>query len=358
VEVNAVTSGNHLSDPVVLGIDFGGTKVAVAVCDLGGRCLATEVIATRPDDGAGTVLARGIRAARGVVEGLGENRTLVAAGVSTIGIPQERRVDLAPTIPGWDRIALGSTIGTAFAVPVHVATDVKAAAMAESRWGALVGCDPAIYLNLGTGLAAALVVGGNVVLGAHGASGEIGYNLTDVAQVGLEVDARQMLEDTVSGVGLAASGSRRLGRPATAVEVFDAAADDPLFEALLASFLDELSLHLVNLAIALDPARVAVGGGMVRSWGRLFGPLEQALKAGVPFPPDLVRAAWPFDAALIGALCIGIEAAGATLPHAIEWPGNAGPDGTRHSRTAPGKPAEALTEQQDLGHRTGAEGPG
>ena len=70
---------------------------------------------------------------------------------------------------------------------------------------------------------------------------------------------------------------------------------------------------LVNLVIAVDPARVAIGGGMVGSWERLHGPLDQALKSGVPFPPELVLAAYPFDAPLVGALALGAEAAGVSM---------------------------------------------
>jgi glucokinase len=63
--------------------------------------------------------------------------------------------------------------------------------------------------------------------------------------------------------------------------------------------------------IALDPARVAVGGGMVRSWDVLGAALEKALDAAVPYPPELVLAAFPHDAALLGALALGVEAASA-----------------------------------------------
>ena len=47
------------------------------------------------------------------------------------------------------------------------------------RWGALAGYDPALYLNLGTGLAAAIVTGGQVLSGGNGAAGEIGYSLRE-----------------------------------------------------------------------------------------------------------------------------------------------------------------------------------
>jgi glucokinase len=73
-------------------------------------------------------------------------------------------------------------------------------------------------------------------------------------------------------------------------------------------FLDELSFHLVNLTVAIDPDRVVVGGGMVRSWNRLRPTLAAALAAAVPFPPDLVLAAYPFDAPLIGALALATTA--------------------------------------------------
>ena len=84
-----------------------------------------------------------------------------------------------------------------------MATDAKAAAQAEMRWGALAGCDPAVYLNLGTGLSAAIVAGGQVLSGRNGAAGEIGYNLRGTGDVGVPLAARVPLEDMISGQALA-----------------------------------------------------------------------------------------------------------------------------------------------------------
>jgi glucokinase len=297
----------------VLGVDFGGTKIALALCDLDGRWLAEKVLPTCPADGGDAVLARGLSAGRALLTTIDEGYQLAGVGVSTIGTPLDSGVELAPAIPGWEHVALGRSVEAAFAVPVKMATDVKAAATAEARWGALAGADPAIYLNLGTGLAAAIVVGGCALAGAHGASGEIGYNLVGRRSIGLAGGPRRMLEDTVSGMGLAAAGSRLFGRPVTARDIFEAAEVDPKADALVSKFIGELSLHLVNLAIAIDPARIAVGGGIARCWGRLRGPLEQALKSGVPFAPELVLAAYPFNASLVGAVALGAEAAGVCL---------------------------------------------
>src|SRR6202161_1493208 len=194
--------------PVVLGIDFGGTKIATAVCDLSGRRLATRVIDAEPDGGARAAFDRGVRAAKALLAETAIDRPLAGVGVSTFGIPAEDGVALAPAIDGWEDLAMGRDLRLAFAgTPVTMATDVKAAALAEARWGALAGADPGVYLNLGTGLAAAIVIGGVVLAGANGAAGEIGYNLRQLADVG---DAGYlMLEEAVSGRALA----RLSGRP-------------------------------------------------------------------------------------------------------------------------------------------------
>ncbi len=95
----------------------------------------------------------------------------------------------------------------------------------------------------------------------------------------------------------------------TAADIFEAGRGDPELAELLTRFAAELAFHLVNLAIFLNPVRISVGGGMVRSWERLRPYLEQALTAGVPFPPELVVARFPFDAPLLGAVALAVDAA-------------------------------------------------
>ena len=223
-----VSVGNS---PVVLGFDFGGTKIATAVCDLKGNRLASATVCTgagsgapaasepgaagrpsRPasDRGAQAIFGRGVQAARDLLAASAPGRELAAVGAATFGIPFEDRVELAPAIDGWESLALGRELRAAFeGAEVRMATDAKAAATAEVRWGALNGCDPGVYLNLGTGLAAAIVIGGQVVSGGNGAAGEIGYNLRAVSDVGRSLGQRMPLEDVVSGQGLARQASRR-----------------------------------------------------------------------------------------------------------------------------------------------------
>jgi len=291
----------------VLGLDFGGSKIAVAVANLSGERTGEVTVRTDPSRGARWNLDHGLTAARTLLDEVAPGRELAAVGACTFGIPAAHGVGLAPAIFGWEELALGRELSAAFETDaVRVATDVKAAAAAEVWSGALVGHDPALYLNLGTGLAVAIVCGGKVVSGANGAAGEIGYNLRQLSDLGL--NERVVLEQVVSGMGLSAAGERATGQAMTAAEVFAGEATDPRLRDVTDRFIQELGFHLANLAVALDPSRIAVGGGMVRSWQRLEPSLQRALEIAVPFPPELVVGAYPFDAPLVGALNLAFAA--------------------------------------------------
>ena len=295
--------------PVVLGIDFGGTKIATAVCDLAGNKIASVVVDSLGERGARVSFDHGVQTAKALLAESAADARLAAVGVATFGIPFDDRVELAPAIRDWDVLQLGRELRAAFPdTTVELATDAKAAAHAEARWGSLAGADPAVYLNIGTGLAAAIVIGGQVLVGRDGAAGEIGYNLRDVTDVGLPDGRRVVLEDMVSGMALqrrASSPDRQL----TAADVFDRTDDEASLDELITAFVDELAFHLVNLAILVNPAKIAVGGGMTRSWDRIGPRLTEALRAGVPYPPDLVLAHFPHDAPLLGAVALAVDAA-------------------------------------------------
>lgn len=286
----------------ILGIDFGGTKVAIGIADREGELLAQVRLDTDASAGAVQAVDRALVAAAELVAGSGR---LAAVGVVSPGIVLPDRILLAPNVPGWERLRLRQVVGERFGVPTVVGTDAKAAALAEWRWGALAGADPGIFLTVGTGLAAAVIIGGRVVSGAHGAAGEIGYNLRGVADQGGHAVGSASLEEAVAGRGLGERATALLGRPTTAAELF--ATRDPAARALLAEALDELAVHVANLAIAVDPARIAVGGGLTGSADVLMPPLLARLGQAVPFPPELVTARFGQDGALRGAVALALD---------------------------------------------------
>ena len=291
----------------ILGIDFGGTKVALGLADHDGNLLATRRLDTDAHAGAEQVVTRALASARALLADEGAAAKVTAVGVVSPGIVLPEEILLAPNVPGWEQLHLEALVAAEFAdVPIAVGTDAKAAALAEWRWGALAGSDPAMFLSLGTGIAAAVLVGGRVLTGANGAAGEIGYNLLSPQDTEGFSSGAAPLEEAVGGRGLGGRASTLLGRPVTAAELFALAKENVQAKELVTAALDELSMHVANLAIALDPERIAVGGGLVRSADVLLPALADRLAHAVPFPPELVAAKFDQDAALLGAIALAL----------------------------------------------------
>jgi glucokinase len=313
--------GRTAACPGLLALDFGGSKIAAAVCRTDGSVVTEGVVDTVPDLGARATFERAIALSTRLLEGatrqLADETTgarggvdhLVAVGACTFGIPHATGVALSPAIVGWEELALEEELAACFRVPVRVVNDVKAAAVAEATSGALRGADPGIYLNLGTGLAAAVTTSVGVINGAHGAAGEIGYCLGSSWPQGISVGDSvrgNTAEEIVSGMGLARALAEAGGVSTPDGEptswIFEHAGEDPRLAAIVERFVDELAFHLVNLAVTIDPERIAVGGGLAAAWTHFEPALRSALDNHVPYPPELVLGAFPFDAPLRGAI--------------------------------------------------------
>ena len=291
----------------VLAIDFGGTKVAVATADMAGSILQQARLDTHASQGAQQLLERTTGTAQALIEQTMEEvgGQCVAVGVSTPGVVHDDGVLLSPNIPGWEQVSLRETMRASLHVPTVVAAnDVKAAAMAEVLWGALKGADPAVFLSLGTGIAAAIVFGGRVVTGAHGASGEIGYNLRSVLDTSGAAHGRAPLEEAIGGRFIGERASLLLGEPLSTAELF--AHPDIRARFLVDETLAELATHVANLAILIDPARIAMGGGLMSSGDVILHALTFRLEYAVPFPPEIVPARFLQDASLYGAIALAL----------------------------------------------------
>ncbi len=295
----------------VLAFDFGGTKMAIATADRMGRRRKHVELPTLASQGAEQALERAVEAGRTLVQETAcDDGRLLGVGVSTIGVTLEDRVLMAPNVLGWERQAIPRLMRWAFSTEaVRVANDVKAAARAELRWGALASVDSGIYLNLGTGFAASLIVKSQVLEGAHGAAGEIGYNLRHLHQDEGAGAGRVPLEEFVGGGAIAARIERRFGSEATPASVFAAIGTSVEAREFVEEILTEIAFHLSNLAVALDPSRIVVGGGLMRSQDVILPRLQGHMQRFVPFPPEVVAGKFLLDGGLMGGIALGLEAA-------------------------------------------------
>ena len=286
-----------------MAVDFGGTKIDVGSARLDGELLVSERIETLADRGAVQAVERALEVARSVAERT--DGECLGAGAVSPGIVSDDGVLLAPNVPGWDRLQLPGMLREGLGLSsIAVTNDVNAAALAEARWGALAGCDVGVFVSLGTGIKAGIVIGGQVFKGAHGAAGEIGYSLRDRADGAGFASGHAPLEEYVGGRALGMRASELLGAEISAAEAFS---HPGLPAEFLREWLSELSMHVANLAIALDPQRIAIGGGLMALADTILPALRERIAAAVPFPPDVVAARFIQDGALRGAAALAID---------------------------------------------------
>lgn len=296
---------------VVLAIDFGGTKMAVGCVTADGRVLTHQRLPTLADRGAGQAVERALAAAAGMRREAADQTgwaahagrdgwRITGVGAVSPGVILPDRIVLAPNVPGWEAISLaGQVAGALPGLPVATSNDVHAAALAEARWGRLRGVGHGLYVNVGTGLAAAILIDGRVVTGAHHAAGEIGYARPGPLPRGLE--------DLVGGRALGRRASEAAGRPLSAADAF--ADPDPSVQRIVDEAIGELGRHLANFATLLDPERIVIGGGLMKAAKRILPTVRRWLAEVVPFPPEVLPAEFVTDASLLGAAALAADLA-------------------------------------------------
>jgi glucokinase len=161
-----------------LGIDLGGSKLAIAIADPDGRLVAHE---TRPSrisgDPEADVLAIATDAAALVARSGLATSEFDAAGLSVPGpIDHERGAVLdPPNLPGWEDVPLRARMSEILNLPVRVENDANAAALAEWRYGAGQGADNVVYLTMSTGVGTGLILDGRLYRGHRGRASEFGH---------------------------------------------------------------------------------------------------------------------------------------------------------------------------------------
>ncbi|MDR2255464.1 MAG: ROK family protein [Arthrobacter sp.] len=254
-----------------LGIDIGGTKTAVAAVAPNGSVLAHR--SAPSGRGPAEVTRVAARLARETVAAAGVPADAVGACMPGMVDPHSGVVRHAVNLD-VDELDLAAGLAWELHLPVSVDNDVKAAALGAALHVGHSGTGGTLaYLNLGTGLAAAVVRDGRVLRGPDGAVGEIGH-LPVGTGVPCQCGQVGCLETIASGSAVA-----RVWRPALgqAADPFAAAAAGDADAALAADMLaDGVAQALLLLAVSVGPDRVALGGGVAKAPG-----LAGAVRAAV-----------------------------------------------------------------------------
>jgi glucokinase len=261
------------------GVDIGGTKTEAVLVAADGSVLNTVTMPT--GHGSAEVIAT----ATAALSALGGRPGSIGIGIP--GAVDSHTGDVRHALNlGIEHVALGQILSAALGMSVHVENDVNAAALGAFHALEQPATSSIGYLNLGTGLAAGLVLGGQLWRGSRGAAGEIGHILVDPAGP-VDLDGEHGgLEVVASGSGIARQWS---GGGVT--ELLDAA-DSGDVDAI------EIRRRLIHgvatsvriLVLTVDVELVVIGGGLSRLGDRLLAPVNEVFagwRAQSPFIASL-----------------------------------------------------------------------
>ncbi len=289
--------------PLRVGVDIGGSKVAVLVVDPSDAVLArcsVPAASSAPDEAIAQIA--------GVIRDAVAEAGSTIEDVAGIGLGVPGRVDTATgdvtfaVNLGWQHLPLGRRLEAALGVPCVVENDVRAAAVGLHREAAYRGVDDLLFLGIGTGISAGVVLDGRLHRGVRGLAGEIGHVILDPDGEPCACGLRGCFETIAAGAGIARAARAAIDRgdatslaglaDPTALDVFEAAgAGDEVATRLVDRAGTAIARIVHELVLAYDVELVVIGGGISRAGA----PLLERITTGL----DRIAAPSPFAAELL-----------------------------------------------------------
>ena len=279
----------------VLGVDIGGTKIAVGIVDRAGKILAQGRTPMVPNGTPEAALNAVVSAIDSIlssgteVEGIG----ICAPGPLD---PESGIVLNPPNLPCWRNFPLAEKIRAKYKVPVNVDNDANAAALAETLWGAAQGFRYVFYATIGTGIGTGIVLDGAIYHGKTGSAGEGGHVSIDYRGPVCGCGKRGCIEILAAGPAIGARARAKIAvEPLRGKTIVDLAkgnvsaitsqhvgeafeSGDPLAREVLEETVHLLTIWLGNIVDLLDPDVIVVGGGVAAMLRTFF----EEIKRGMP----------------------------------------------------------------------------
>ena len=260
----------YLKDATYIGIDLGGTKLLIGEVNHEGKILREK---RYPSDLSSQENATSlmISSLDDFVASDDGHHNAVAIGVGMPGrVDADQGVWLQIDPERTSPIPLGKMLGERFGLPCFIDNDVKSATLAEQRWGCGRVSSDFVYINVGTGVGAGIVVGGKVIHGYHWDAGEVGYTSFKTGE-GQDL----YVEAVASGAGMDDLARKLRKEHATRLtfptdrridvkEVFRLEQDgDALCHMIVEQATQALKTLIGNIARTIDPEYIVLGGGVV-----------------------------------------------------------------------------------------------
>jgi glucokinase len=301
----------------VVGVDLGGTNVYGAVSNLAGQVEKetsiplTQLRKRNSTDGLCEFIAELLDLPEPVkkrVRGIG-------VGVPGVTHCREGVVEWAPSL-GWRDLPLGAILDDCLHLPAFVENDVALAALGELEYGAGQGVRDLVFISIGTGIGAGIVIDRTLHRGSTDASGEIGFMVPDPSFLGHSYNDFGALETLASGPGMVARGRQMLEQRGL-LGLADGLDEEGIFsraqaghdwaQQIVSETVDYLALAVANLSAVLNPELVILRGGFARSADMLIQAILARIEGVIPYTPRLVASFLGPRAAAMGAVSLVID---------------------------------------------------
>jgi glucokinase len=310
----------------VLGIDLGGTKLAVALFSDKGDLIKKETALIGNRSGA-EVGAFIISSAHHLL-GSQKKDSIEAIGIAVPGISRMRAGTVwAPNIGGWEDYPLRKEMKVAFpSTPVIIESDRGCCILGEKWKGNAKGCRDVIYLTVGTGIGAGIMIEGHILHGSNDIAGAIGWMALDRPFHEKYISCG-CFEHHASGSGMARVAMELINQQPLykgelkrnhlrAEDIFNAYhSNDEIAISVIKQSIEFWGMAVANLVSLFNPEKIIFGGGV-------FGPavefipaiFEEACKWAQPISikqMTIEPSALKEDSSLFGAACLALQKIGA-----------------------------------------------
>jgi glucokinase len=283
-------------DPLIIGIDLGGTKIGTGLVGAQGQVLASDYRATETGQGKDVVIERMIDSVQQVLAQANTSITqLTGIGIGAPGpldIPHGLLIE-PPNLPGWVNVPLRQIIHDEFRIPTWLENDANAAAIGEYLYGAGQGTQHMIYITVSTGIGGGLILDSKIYHGIQGGAGEIGHMTILPQGPRCGCGNRGCLEALASGTAIAREGQALLDRSiptliednmggdsqhVSAKDVVRAMSKGDRYAAeIVDRAMYYLGIGMANLVNLFNPERLVIGGGLTHLGDRLLDPVRRSI---------------------------------------------------------------------------------
>lgn len=264
-----------------IGVDIGGTKVAMAIVNQAGAIEAQTVIPTDlsiSPEAMINVIAERIQQI--MKHAAIPKNEILGIGVGAPGPLDSKQgiITCPPNLTNWVNIPIAELLHNHFSIPITLENDATAATLAEKWVGAGQQSDNFIYMTISTGIGAGIISDGNLLRGVKGNAGDIGHTVIDPSFGKCSCGQYGCLESIASGTAIAKRGSEVMNSDLSTKEVFDLyTRGDAKITDYMESIFRVLGVACVTAINTFDPEKIIIGGGV----SKVGDPLFQSIQAYV-----------------------------------------------------------------------------